>query len=234
VNLSNKNSASQENPPSYPRALAWVVIIALAVILGLPLIFAGMYVAMGLNSVGYYGPPIGQVMAFYAMSATVLATAVAPIAAVVAALLAVPRFRRFLTTPVEKPKQKTENIRKAPLSTPTISEKKERPVRLGGHLLREKTKIRIGEYAHYKIKLGPSETIEGHLSSDGFFDAYFFTESSFRTFDRGGEARELEGTEDVSHYEPRFEASREGTFFLVIQNHDKKNIVVDVQLERIR
>jgi len=99
--------------PSYPKALAWLVIIALVVILGLPLIFAGSFVMLGFSSIGYYGPPIGQVMAFYAMAATVLATASAPVVAVIAALLAMPRFRRFLASAFERSEKDGNNRSRA-------------------------------------------------------------------------------------------------------------------------
>jgi hypothetical protein len=89
------NESDTKTPP-YRVALAWLLIIALLVIAGLPLVFAVAYVMLGETSIGYYGPPIGQVMAFYAQAATTLAEASAPAVAIIAALLAVPKFRRFL------------------------------------------------------------------------------------------------------------------------------------------
>lgn len=51
--------------PSYRRALALLAIVAIALVLGIPLVFAGSFIMLGFNSIGYYGPPIGQVMTFY-------------------------------------------------------------------------------------------------------------------------------------------------------------------------
>jgi hypothetical protein len=104
--------------PSYRRALALLALVAVLIVLGLPLVFAVAYIITGMSSVGYYGPPIGEVMAFYANAATVLATAVAPVAAVIAALLAVPRIRRFFTSPFtsETPHVNSPNTRATPSS----------------------------------------------------------------------------------------------------------------------
>ncbi len=96
-------------------------------------------------------------------------------------------------------------------------------------LLREQCKVRVGEWVYYKLDLQQDEALTVVLSSDGFFDAYFFTESSFRTFDKGADASELDGTEEVRRYEVDFVAPRTARYYLVIQNHDKKNIVVDVK-----
>lgn len=201
-----------------------LTLIALLIILGLPLVFAAAYVITGLNSVGYYGPPIGQVMAFYANATTVLATAVTPIAAVIAALLAIPRFRRFFA-----PQSKSEST----IVSVESPEKLTTEQSTGAHsgLVKEQCRIRPSEFVHYKLDLEADEILEVTLTSDGFFDAYFFTESSFKTFDHGGEARELEGTEEVRHYETRFGGSRRGRYYLVIQNHDKATIVADVQID---
>ena len=100
--MATMDSTTQAKMPSYPRALAWLVIVSLGVVLGLPLFFAVSYVLMGFNSIGYYGPPIGQVMAFYAEAATLLATASAPVVAVLAALFGIPRFRKFVASAFER------------------------------------------------------------------------------------------------------------------------------------
>lgn len=97
-------------------------------------------------------------------------------------------------------------------------------------IAREKVRIRTKDYAYYKIRLEKGEKVTGTISSTGFFDVYFFTESSFRSFDDGEEARELDGSADISYYEPNFCAVRSGTYFTVIENHDTKTIVVDVRL----
>lgn len=98
-------------------------------------------------------------------------------------------------------------------------------------LVHEKSRIRVDDEVHYKMKLRAGEWITGTLVSEGFFSTYFFTESSFRTFDSGGEAREIDGTEDVKYYEPHFNASRTATYYIVIMNEEKKNIIVDVDLD---
>jgi len=81
-----------------------------------------------------------------------------------------------------------------------------------------------------RLNLKKSDLITGKISSDGFFNVYFLTESSFRSFRNENNFQRLEGSEDVSHFEPNFEAPRKGTYYLALENADKKNIVVEVEL----
>jgi hypothetical protein len=94
---------TSDETPSYRKVLAWLLVVALVVVLGLPLAFAFLFILTGFGSIGYYGPPVGQVMAFYQTSAILLATASAPVVALLAALLGIKRFRRFVTSAIGRP-----------------------------------------------------------------------------------------------------------------------------------
>jgi hypothetical protein len=108
-NRASKPETSHEAVPTYSRALGGLAVTFLFVVLGLPFIFAAGFIIMGFNSIGYYGPPIGQVMQFYYNSAILLATVSAPVAAVVAALLGIERFRKFVMAPFQRTKDEEES-----------------------------------------------------------------------------------------------------------------------------
>ena len=82
--------------PSYRRVLGGLLMAGIGIIIIVPIALAGAFVALGFNSLSIYLPPIGQVMAFYAQAAEVTAAATAPTVAILAALIAIPRFRRWL------------------------------------------------------------------------------------------------------------------------------------------
>lgn len=91
-------------------------------------------------------------------------------------------------------------------------------------------KIRLEESDELKLNLKRGEIIRGEISSDGFFNIYFLTESSFRSFKNDYSFQSLDGAEDVSHFEVNFEIPRKGIYHVVFQNADKKNIVVTINL----
>jgi len=94
----------------------------------------------------------------------------------------------------------------------------------------KKMKIRLDEYDDLKFTLRRDDLITGKMTSDGFYNIFFLTESSFRSFKNDDNFKYLEGSENVSHFEPHFEAQRKGIYYLVFENADKKNIVVDIEL----
>lgn len=91
-------------------------------------------------------------------------------------------------------------------------------------------KVRVDEWDEEKLNLKRGTKITGKISSDGFFNVYFLTESSYRSFKNEYNFNYLEGAEEVSHFEPNFEVSRRGDYYFVIQNEGKKDIVVNVEL----
>lgn len=91
-------------------------------------------------------------------------------------------------------------------------------------------KLRIDEYEDQKLNLKRGTKITGKISSDGFFNTYFITESSYRSFKNELGFQHLEGAENVSYFEPNFEVQRNGNYYFVIEHADKKNIVVNVEL----
>jgi len=91
-------------------------------------------------------------------------------------------------------------------------------------------KLRVDEWDERKLNLKRGTKITGKISSEGFFNVYFLTESSYRSFKNEYNFNYLEGAEEVSHFEPNFEVSRRGDYYFVIQNKYKKNIVVNVEL----
>jgi len=95
--------------PSYLKALSIVFICFVLIVFGIPFVLAFFYVAQGFSSVAIYSPPIGEVMSFYYMAATLLATVSAAPAVIIAALLAVPKFRRFAFAAFERSPAKNKS-----------------------------------------------------------------------------------------------------------------------------
>lgn len=93
-------------------------------------------------------------------------------------------------------------------------------------------KVHLEEYEEIKLNLKKNEVIKGQLSSDGFFNIYFLTESSFRSFKNNNNFQSLDGSKEVSHFVVNFDVPRRGTYFVVFENADKKNIVVNMELYR--
>lgn len=91
-------------------------------------------------------------------------------------------------------------------------------------------KIRLEEYDELKLYRKKGEIIRGKISSDGFFNIYFLTESSYRSFKNESDFQSLDGSEDVSHFEVNFEIPRKAIYHVVLENADKKNIVVTIDL----
>ena len=116
--------------------------------------------------------------------------------------------------------------RKTKLNNEQTSLKKEKPKTIS----RKTIKIRLEEYNEIKVNLKRGEIITGKLSSDGFFNIYFLTESSYHSFKNDNNFKMLDGEEDVKHYTPSFEVSRKGIYYIIFDNADRKNIVVDVDL----
>lgn len=117
----------------------------------------------------------------------------------------------------EKPREK---------EVKTKDEVEDRPKKIQ----RKTIKVRVEEYDELRLNLRKGDLITGKISSDGFFNVYFLTESSFKSFKNDYNFHDLGGSENVSHFEPEFEAPRKDTFYVVLQNADKKNIVVNVEL----
>jgi hypothetical protein len=63
----------------------------------LALAFAFSFVLLGITSVGYFGPSIGDVMAFFAKSVIVIATAATPAIAFLGLLSQRSRLKKYLT-----------------------------------------------------------------------------------------------------------------------------------------
>lgn len=111
-----------------------------------------------------------------------------------------------------------------------LNQRKRNQVENQPRIIHRKTiKLRVDEYDDIKLSLKKGNKITGKVSSDGFFDIYFLTESSFRSF-KNDNNFQYDGSEVVSHFEPQFEATRKGIFYVVLQNADKKNIVVEMDL----
>jgi hypothetical protein len=95
---------------------------------------------------------------------------------------------------------------------------------------RHRTKVRSGEHRSFKYELAKGESIVGTLSSDGYFNVYFLTESSFRSYVSGGRFKAVRMREEVTYVEPNFDAPRTGIYFVVLRNSDTKDISLDVNL----
>ena len=95
---------------------------------------------------------------------------------------------------------------------------------------RKTIKIRRDEYDELKLYRKRGEIIKGEISSDGFFNIYFLTESSYRSFKNENSFQFLDGAEDVSHFEVNFEIPRKAIYHVVFENADKKNIVDTIDL----
>ena len=95
---------------------------------------------------------------------------------------------------------------------------------------RKTIKIHRDEYDELKLYRKRGEIIRGEISSDGFFNIYFLTESSYRSFKNESDFQSLDGSEDVSHFEVNFEIPRKAIYHVVLENADKKNIVVTIDL----
>lgn len=91
-------------------------------------------------------------------------------------------------------------------------------------------KIRTKDYKVYEFNLKKGEKITGMISSDGIFNVYFLTRSSFRSFKNDFGFSSIDAIEEAHSFEPIFIAPRKDIFFTVIENADKNNIVVDVEL----
>jgi len=117
--------------------------------------------------------------------------------------------------------------RKMKLNNEQMSSKKEDKPKI---ISRKTIKIRLDEYDEIKVNLKRGEIITGKISSDGFVSIYFLTESSYRSFKNNYNFNMLDGEDDVTNYEPSFEVSRKGTYYIVFENSDKKNIVVTIDL----
>jgi len=96
-------------------------------------------------------------------------------------------------------------------------------------ICRKTIKIHVDEHDDLKLNLKRGQIIRGEISSDGFFNIYFLTPSSFRSFKKEYGFQYL-GDEEVLHYESNFEVPSKGIYHIVFQNADKKNIVVSVNL----
>lgn len=96
--------------------------------------------------------------------------------------------------------------------------------------VKSKLKITVDDYKFYEFNLRKSERITGMVSSDGIFNMYFLTKSSLRSFQNGGGFSSIDAIEDAHYFEPNFVAPRKDIFFTVIENADKKNIIVDIEL----
>ena len=95
---------------------------------------------------------------------------------------------------------------------------------------RKTIKIRLEEYDELKLHCKKGAIIRGEISSEGFFNIYFLTESSYRSFKNEYSFQPLVEAEDVSHFEVNFEIPRKAIYHIVFQNADRKNIVVTVNL----
>ncbi len=97
-------------------------------------------------------------------------------------------------------------------------------------IARKTIKLRLEEFEEIKLYLRRDEKLRGEISSDGFFDFFIMTESSFKSFKKDNTFHYLDGGEAVSHFEVDCEIPRRGIYFIVIENTDDKNIVVNVNL----
>ena len=91
-------------------------------------------------------------------------------------------------------------------------------------------KIRLDNYHELKLSLKKGQVIRGKVSSDGCFNIYFLTESSFRSFKNDYSFQDLDGDDEVSNFTFDFEVPSKGIYHIVFQNADRKNIVVTVNL----
>ena len=91
-------------------------------------------------------------------------------------------------------------------------------------------KIRLDNFHELKLSLKKGQVIRGEVSSDGFFNIYFLTESSFRSFKNDYSFQYLDGDDEVSNFTSDFEIPHKGIYYVVFQNADRKNIVITVDL----
>lgn len=91
-------------------------------------------------------------------------------------------------------------------------------------------KIKTNDYKVYEFNLKRGQKVRGKISSDGTFNVYFLTKSSFRSFKNDMGFNALDGIDDAHYFEPNFSISRKDIIYAVIENSDKTNIVVNVEL----
>ena len=97
-------------------------------------------------------------------------------------------------------------------------------------ILHKSVKLRVDGWNEEKLNLKRGIKITGKISSEGFFNVYFLTESSYRSFKNENNFHYLDGADEVSYFEVNFEVPRRDDYYFVIQNEDKKNIVANVEL----
>jgi len=125
----------------------------------------------------------------------------------------------------------TESIRKEKMSNQEIMEKTRKYESTDNkERIKSTLKIRVDDYKVYEFNLKRGERITGKILSDGIFNVYFLTKSSFRSFENGNGFSSIDAIEEAHFFEPNFEAPRRDLFFIVIENEDKTNIIVDIEL----
>lgn len=128
-------------------------------------------------------------------------------------------------------KSTNENLPQRSGSETLVSKKRENQTEDNPTKLRHKTmRLRVDHYDELKLALKREERITGKINADGFFNIYFLTESSYRSFRNDLPFKHIDGGEEVSHFQVDFVASRKGIYYIVIENADKKNIVAEMEL----
>ena len=98
-------SGTPTNEGTYRGFLVQILIVLACVIVGIPLLLAFVFILLGMTSVGIYNPPIGDVMDFIYRSATLLATVLVPLFALIAVLYGIKPIRKRIDKWLEHPKR---------------------------------------------------------------------------------------------------------------------------------
>lgn len=94
----------------------------------------------------------------------------------------------------------------------------------------ERISIQAEEYAYYEFELSKGNKVRGKISSDEPVDVWFLDEKNFDKLDRDKSFQEEDGTEGVYETKLVFEATKKGSWFVVIQNQTETATEVEVHL----
>ena len=90
--------------------------------------------------------------------------------------------------------------------------------------------IEKGDYLSLDMDLDAGKEMIGEVSADGIVNVYVLTEENLTSIDAGEEFWSEAVEEGVEEATVRFTASEKGTWFLVVENADDKDVTATVSV----
>jgi hypothetical protein len=96
------------------------------------------------------------------------------------------------------------------------------------HTVYEITRIRAGEHGIYDFEMSTEDDLVVSVSADHYIDISICTSADYKRWLKTNDLREYAGASDVRECELSFTAPRDGIYYLLLINKNKKEVEVEV------